>query len=125
MNQDKENRWFKEVLEQAEQLIPDPGFEEQVLSQIKQEDKVLCSISRYKKIAWLMLATGIVVGLLIPIVITMLGQAKSGQGQDHFTFPIDLSVLAGIVIVFAILLRELWPAKAGKLYLPRKTRIIR
>ena len=100
----QENRQFIDLFKDTMPIQPSLGLEDEVINQIKKEVKSLNQIKRARKMSWIMLGLGTIIGLLLPYIVTWFDITFPGISQEQFQLTINGILSIGIISIFGVLL---------------------
>ncbi len=102
----KENSWFIDLFKDTMPIQPNLDLEDEVINQIVKETNTLNQIKRNRKMSWLMLGLGTIIGLLLPYFITWFNITIPGIPQEEFKLFINGILSIGILSILGVLLLE-------------------
>lgn len=99
MHSDKDPQ-FKELMSKSKLNMPFPDFEDDVIMQIKKQEKNKQSLSRNLKVSWLSFFAGIILGIILTVQLFQL--RIEGLGVNSEIIELIFQLVFSIFVIFSL-----------------------
>lgn len=99
MHSDKDQQ-FKELMSKSKLNMPFPDFEDDVIMQIKEQEKNKQSLSQNLKVSWLSFFAGIILGIILTVQLFQL--RIEGLGVNSEIIELIFQLVFSIFVIFSL-----------------------